>query len=180
MNIFFVDRDPEQCARDHCDKHVTKMVLEYGQLLSTAHRVLDGDDAPDEVYQIAHKNHPSTIWAREYIIHYQWLYELWANLCEEFAVRYGKEHLTYTKLANHVKHPPKNIPVIHCSGCILTGPATDPPQCMPDEYKGEDTVEAYRKFYLGAKSEFAAWDHSPAPSWWYHQGHDEQSGVYDH
>ena len=58
MNIFFVDRDPEQCARDHCDKHVCKMVIEYGQLLSTAHRVLDGDDAPDEVYKIAHKNHP--------------------------------------------------------------------------------------------------------------------------
>ena len=179
MNIFFVDRDPEQCARDHCDKHVCKMVIEYGQLLSTAHRVLDGDDAPDEVYQQPTRITPVQS-GPGIISSTKQPYELWANLCEEFAVRYGKEHLTYTKLANHVKHPPKNIPVIHCSGCILTGPATDPPQCMPDEYKDDDTVQAYRKFYLGAKSGFAAWAHSPAPSWWYHQGHDEQSGVYDH
>ena len=27
----------------HCDKHVVKMIIEYAQLMSTAHRVLDGD-----------------------------------------------------------------------------------------------------------------------------------------
>ena len=31
----------------HCDKHVVKMILEYAQLLSTAHRVLDGDEWAD-------------------------------------------------------------------------------------------------------------------------------------
>ena len=42
MNIFFLDPDPVVSAQQHCDKHVTKMVLEYGQLLSTAHRYHDG------------------------------------------------------------------------------------------------------------------------------------------
>lgn len=42
MNIFFLDLDPKTCAQYHCDKHVVKMIVEYGQLLSTAHRVLDG------------------------------------------------------------------------------------------------------------------------------------------
>ena len=42
MNIFYLDRDPVTCAKQHCDKHIVKMILEYAQLLSTAHRVLDG------------------------------------------------------------------------------------------------------------------------------------------
>lgn len=42
MNIFVVDQDPVVAARQHCDKHVVKMILEYGQMLSTAHRLLDG------------------------------------------------------------------------------------------------------------------------------------------
>ena len=42
MNIFYVHTDPKLAAQQHCDKHCTKMLAEYGQLLSTAHRVLDG------------------------------------------------------------------------------------------------------------------------------------------
>ena len=42
MNIFFLDRNPEICAQMHCNKHVVKMIIEYAQLMSTAHRVLDG------------------------------------------------------------------------------------------------------------------------------------------
>lgn len=42
MNIFVLDRDPYIAASYHCDKHVVKMICEYAQLLSTAHRQLDG------------------------------------------------------------------------------------------------------------------------------------------
>jgi len=42
MNIFYLDNDPKVCAEMHNDKHCIKMILEYAQLLSTAHRVLDG------------------------------------------------------------------------------------------------------------------------------------------
>ena len=47
MNIFYVDKDPMIAAQMMCDKHVVKMILESAQLLSTAHRVLDGDDYAD-------------------------------------------------------------------------------------------------------------------------------------
>lgn len=43
MNIFCLDHDPYISAEMHCDKHILKMVIEYAQLLSTAHRVLDGE-----------------------------------------------------------------------------------------------------------------------------------------
>ncbi len=42
MNIFYLDSDPRICAQMHNDKHCVKMILEYAQLLSTAHRVIDG------------------------------------------------------------------------------------------------------------------------------------------
>ena len=42
MNIFVLDKDPREAARMLCDKHVPKMIVESGQMLSTAHRMLDG------------------------------------------------------------------------------------------------------------------------------------------
>ena len=42
MNIFYLHKDTKTCAEMHLDKHVVKMLIEYAQLMSTAHRVLDG------------------------------------------------------------------------------------------------------------------------------------------
>ena len=42
MNIFVLDNDPKLAAQAHLDKHVVKMIIEYAQLLSTAHRLRDG------------------------------------------------------------------------------------------------------------------------------------------
>ena len=43
MNIFYLHKDPIQNVKWHVDKHVVKMATEYAQLLSTAHRVIDGE-----------------------------------------------------------------------------------------------------------------------------------------
>ena len=42
MNIFYLHEDPVQNAKWHIDKHIVKMPIEYAQLMSTAHRMLDG------------------------------------------------------------------------------------------------------------------------------------------
>ena len=42
MNIFFLAKTPEKSAQYLCDKHVPKMIIESAQMLSTAHRLLDG------------------------------------------------------------------------------------------------------------------------------------------
>ena len=41
--MFYLDIT-QRCAKQHVDKHVVKMIVEYAQLLSTAHRVLDGEE----------------------------------------------------------------------------------------------------------------------------------------
>ena len=42
MNLFILHNDPVIAAQMQCDKHVVKMIIESAQMLSTAHRVLDG------------------------------------------------------------------------------------------------------------------------------------------
>ena len=74
MNIFFLSENSKVCAKYHCDKHVVKMIVEYAQLLSTAHRASDGYSG-DSCYKTTHKNHPSAIWSRESDTNYVWLYD---------------------------------------------------------------------------------------------------------
>lgn len=49
MNIFYLHESPAFAAEMHCDQHVRKMLIESAQLLSTAHRVLDGTERKLEV-----------------------------------------------------------------------------------------------------------------------------------
>ena len=43
MNIFILDKDPMKAAMMLCDRHVPKMIVESAQMLSTVHRLLDGN-----------------------------------------------------------------------------------------------------------------------------------------
>ena len=43
MNIFVLSENPYEAAWMQCDKHVVKMVTESAQMLSTVHRMLDGE-----------------------------------------------------------------------------------------------------------------------------------------
>ena len=142
------------------------MILEYAQMLSTAHRVLDGDDVHPDLYKIAHKNHPSTIWTRSSSQHYDWLFRLFRMVSAEYSIRYGlvtdindtfKVHKSWEKLGKILETAPKNI---------VDNGWTDPPQCMPDHCKKPDTVEAYRNYYLVEKSNFATWNYTQQPEWW--------------
>lgn len=171
MNIFVLDRDPVIAAQLHCDKHVVKMILETAQLLSTAHRILDGDitgQLPDEardgiLYRSTHQNHPSAIWARASSENYRWLVRLLRALCDEYHYRYGqhKRNPTHHKvvnsgLLNQLETLPENI---------TDDAQTEFPQCMPDEYKDDDVVKAYRKYYLGEKANILIYTTRPTPEW---------------
>ncbi len=159
MNIFYLDRHPIKAAQMMCDKHVVKMILESAQMLSTAHRVLDGDDYADQygLYKMAHKNHPSTIWVRSGGLNYLWLYDHMRGLMQEYTHRYGKIHAT-ERLNMGLSSRPQNMDD--------NAPFTDPPQCMPDYCKGEDTVLAYQNYYILEKSKFATYKKRSRPEWW--------------
>ena len=61
------------------------------------------------------------------------------------------------KLINLSKNPPKNIP--------LNIPFNQPTQAMPDDVKNEDSIIAYRDYYIKYKKDFATWKTS-IPEWY--------------
>lgn len=142
MNIFYLHSDPQIAAKAMTNKHIVKMILESAQMLSTAHHVLDGDQAPSGLYKVTHINHPSTVWVRQSVQHYNWLYRHFIALCDEYTNRYNKIHLTERKLSFILATPPKNITD---QGFVSAPPA------MPDQYKTGDSISSYHNYYQAEK-----------------------------
>ena len=141
MNIFYLDKCPVKAAKYQYNKHVVKMILESAQMLCAAHHVIGNPD--DSPYKLAHKNHPSTIWVRESIYHYDWLWNHMIALGDEYTKRYGKKHLSITKMNDHEMYwAPLSMP---------SPEFKQPPQAMPDEYKDDCSIKAYWNYYIGEK-----------------------------
>lgn len=177
MNIFALDNDVTKCAEYHVDRHVVKMILEYSQLLSTAHRILDGeqyeflsktnrratgwkldDDREFILYKATHKNHPSAIWARSTKNNYKWLHSLLVAVCQQYTYRYGRTHKCESSgLVKILKRLPDNIP---------SGKLTPVSLAMPDDYKiSADHVECYREYYRNGKPHLHSWRNISIPNW---------------
>ena len=179
MNIFYLDHDVRKCAEMHNDKHVVKMILEYAQLLSTAHRVLDGveliglsdsgrkkkfwtlgDSRDYTLYKATHINHPSAVWVRKSVQNYMWLAEMLEVLCGEYTYRYGKVHkVERDGLMQLLKNEfPKNLPI---------APFTEPTPAMPDDVKIiGDSIKSYRNYYINNKAHLANWKKRTTPEWY--------------
>jgi hypothetical protein len=59
-------------------------------------------------------------------------------------------------LLNELHDPPVNI---------TKSKITPFAQAMPDQYKDENAVIAYRKYYINEKVRFAKWQYSEEPEW---------------
>ena len=156
------------------------------QMLCTAKRVLDGTeyfdttkngrkikrwrlDNPNEeaiVYKAGWLGHPSTQWVLKSAYNYTWLFKHFMALNEEYKLRWqkDKDHVSITKLADLLKHPPKNAP--------LNVMATDATPAMPDHCKiPGDVVGSYRKYYILEKVRFAKWEkHGAVMPKWFKEG----------
>lgn len=141
MNIFFLSRNVRKCAKYHVDKHCVKMILETCQLLCSAIWMC-GVEAP---YKLTHKNHPSAIWTRANKANWEWLKSLGLALCEEYTFRYGKVHKCQSILEN-----------LTCP-TLPDGEFFEPTQAMPDEFKNERSIIAYRSYYIHSKAHLHSW-----------------------
>lgn len=188
MNIFILDKDPEISAQMMCDKHIPKMIVESAQMLSTAHRMLDGEkttrrsksgkrmvpyyDLSDIDYEAeliymkaVHFGHPCTKWTMESSANYEWHWEHLYALCKEYTYRYATEKEPYknTKVERerlwYLKSLPTNIPKAEMTPFAQA--MNHYPMC-----KHMDPIQAYRNYYHAAKP-FAKWQKGRvAPYWW--------------
>jgi len=198
MNIFVLNRDPQAAAVQHCNKHVVKMIVETGQMLSTAHWVLwldkldktrddfklvrdmkvyllehiPKDKQPE--FKMTHHNHQCSIWVRENIANYFWAVRLMRALLDQYTRRYKKKHKSEWNYKWLLKNIPPGIP---------DGYLSQHPVCMKDEYKiYEDdgrisVVKSYKNYYILDKSRFAKWEpHSITPKWFKEGIKERQNG----
>lgn len=199
MNIFVLDLNPQIAAVYHCDKHINKMAVEACQMLTAAVYYLNGiittkqrKSTSKEIIQsiwstypiskatlekygdggpgLAFVNHPCTIWVRQSSVNFSWLVELGLEICNQFEKVYYKTHECKNQLhwlqnwlnQNKEKFPQSEL--------------TPFAQAMPDQYKHENAVIAYRNYYLGEK-DFATWTNRPRPDWYIRSNNTFESGY---
>ena len=180
MNIFVLDINPKTAAQMQCDKHVVKMIVESAQMLSTAHRMIDGyvekrpsksgkrminywvhprQEMEDVLYKAVHHGHPCTVWTMESVYNYRWHYDHFVALLNEYTYRYDKIHSTDTKLRKLVAVPRK-IPQVPFTEFPLA--MTHEPQCM---HEGQ-TIRSYREYYQTKQDRFKmVWTKRDVPEW---------------
>jgi len=152
MNIFCTSESPYLSAQVLPDKHIVKMPLECCQMLSIVASEKWGHDygtlpkkdgTPYKTTHGAFRNHPCTIWANQTIENARWLIAHGFGLCEEYQLRYSKEHSCLpTLISANEMFPPGNWEQ-----------HTDFVRAMPDEFKLDtsiDTLTAY-KMYISSK-----------------------------
>ena len=182
MNIFYLHSDPEVCAKWAVDSHCVKMILESAQLLSTAHRLLDGvqyieekslangrkrnvqrwrlpDSREHSLYSATHINHPCAIWCRQNEQNYAWTWQYLAEHCAEYTHRYGKIHkVEASGLLDMLEVLPAKITHL--------GYMTPPPSAMDPKYIiSQFPMENYRNYYKYGKAHLHKWKNRQPPEW---------------
>jgi len=160
MNIFALDKNPKIAAQYHCDKHVVKMITESAQLLSTAaHEFYPKLFDPNIMYKPTHPYHPCTKWLGESLFNYTWLRYLLKHLIEEYEYRYNKPD-KFTRAKEILSYISRQLNAdfrgLHITPFALA---------MPDEFKQENQILAYRNYYKIDKKHLHKWTNRPTPTW---------------
>ena len=191
MNVFVLDNCPKVAAQLQVDKHVIKMVIESGQMLSTAHRLLDGelvllpvsDEAGNPVYLKSGKRKMAKYWkmsdTREdelyKAVHMNHPCTIWTR---ESSANYDWHYRHFVSLCdeytyryNRVHKTDEKLRKI-----LATPPVNIPkwgmtefplamksnPECIVEG----DAVQSYRNFYQTKQTRFKmVWTKREQPEW---------------
>jgi len=164
MNIFVLDIDPVKAAQAMDCVRVPKMVVESAQMMASALRRHGATDEKMPLtksgtpYKGGYHHHPCTVWAGESQENWMWLAHHAMQLCEEYYKRFNKMHAC-------------TDPIYHMIGLQKIIPNTELTpfaQAMPDEYKDDDPVVAYRAYYKSKVDSPGGvhYRHTSPPDWW--------------
>jgi len=173
MNLFILSLIHKQCAEWMIDKHISKMIIEAVQMLSTGKWILDPEDIEKKglkIYKCCHINHPTTKWIRRSRENYIWTLLMVEAMHNEWKYRYGhpaeKMHGSYLVAIELARNMPRKdqFPEEGLTPFALA---------MPDKYKPinyngiEDAVEAYHRYYQSPEKQgFASWKNRDKPEWY--------------
>ena len=209
MNIFALSVCPTESAEQMLDKHVVKMPTESCQMLHTniiymqfvevnqsepslAELKAFHKSIKSELMKPAMLNHPSTIWARQSIANFHWLYQHGIALCEEYTYRYDKRHGSHDRIITGMRERDNiNHSFPHSGLTPVTIAMFDEYRLDEKKYynrnpnaKGWDFVVAsYRNYYLEGKWLMAEWRNNRRPEWfpsnWFAIKHNKEARAYN-
>jgi hypothetical protein len=157
MNIFAIennkagDIDWIKSAQSQDNYRVVKMILESCQILST---VLNeqGIKAP---YRSFNPKHPSCLWAAESSDNFTNLVIHCAAMIEEYEDRFNKIHKCKAVLNNIIN--------LFDASKFITDKPTPLKMAMPNNFRSDNIVESYRRFY--ASKPRIRYPRNKIPSW---------------
>jgi len=114
------------------------------------------------LFRPTHKHHPCTRWVIESAGNWHWLLMHANTLSQEYTLRFNRQHAS-TEVLRFLNLYQYNI------RSVLSHPFEDMTpfaQAMPEEYRHENAVHAYRTYYRTTKT-FAKYQRGrPEPAWW--------------
>ena len=168
MNIFVLDNNPVKAAQAIDCVRVPKMVVESAQMMASAVRRWGATDdvmpltkTSGKPYRGGYKFHPCTVWAGDTFGNFSWLAIHAMGLCREYEQRFGKKHACADPITTLW-----NVGIDWVGDDHLT--ITPFAQAMPDEYKHENAVTAYRAYYHSKIHSAGGvhYRHTSPPDWW--------------
>tara|TARA_R110002012_G_scaffold3177_6_gene14857 strand:- start:2592 stop:3245 length:654 start_codon:yes stop_codon:yes gene_type:complete len=186
MNIFALSKCPEESAKQMIDKHVIKMPTETCQMLHTnilymQYVHVHGKEPKLKDLKVFHKeigsnlmkpamlNHPSTIWARQSIANFHWLYQHGMALCEEYTYRYNKVHASQDRIIIGMRQREGINYSFPVTGLTPVTIAMFDKFRIPNTYDKhcwKFVIDSYRHYYLEGKWKMAEWKEDRQPKWW--------------
>ena len=164
MNIFVLDENPVKSAQAMDCVRVPKMVTESAQMMASALRRWGATDEQMPLtksgspYKGGYHHHPCTIFAGDTRANFKWLAHHAEALLDEYHHRFGKVHACHNPIYQ----------MSSMSKMIPEGELTPFAQAMPDEYKNDDAVKAYRAYYHSKMYSAGGvhYRHTSPPDWW--------------
>lgn len=158
MQIFILDVDIKKNAEYYVDRHVCKIQTEIAQCLCTVYKQFEFN-IPDFLYKETHAKHPCVLWLKESKQNFGYGISLGLALHDEYNYRYPKngkyqkEKFLFNWLKNNI---PENL-----ENKGLTPFA----QAIPEQYKQENVIQAYRQYYKEEKKHLFKWTNREVPEW---------------
>jgi hypothetical protein len=174
--IYYLNKDPVLCAREHCDEHVKTQCFDIGMLLSYMYRCHRDDEdvckvlySPNMNTNVAHY-----YWIREAKTNYKWLYSLWEELFKEHLLRFNKSHISFPLLALLKDFNPGVKYGIHVNTKAFSTP---PCHNVPAKYQQDNNrkpcgldinrsaLNSYRNWYINEFAQEDKYTNRELPKW---------------
>lgn len=188
MNVFWLHLAPQESAKLACDQHIVKMITEHAQMLLTVIEHLGyGEQSmkslgmEKQLLQWVYFDYANFVYLHElthqYYLEYQRRFrrtshEGWTKLCAAVLACGGFTDIRERFIdRDRDAHSDKWTFELQDHGWLYI---TVPPMYMDDRFKRQlrgdrlsqlkQVVKSYRSFYVGDKSRFARYRHSPIPA----------------